>query len=350
MTENALGTKRLTDSVVDEPPSPSLPLSMSLADDTVEVVPPQAQPVPTEDVVKCAKPRCATCFGKGKLTYHAPGDSKAKAKVCECAIRQFVKVHRAQRDLFIDKVGRFYYIPKPEAEIPDAEAETEATKEALPSIAGLSDYNRDRIRGMFARIAQHEADLIEIDARYARMAEPIEVELVAAKNERVEESHKLEGIAAEHAGLVAESTKADAEIEDLAARLFEAKRRKLSLEGEIAASLKKIEQAETLALPGLRKQAGVEQRLDEVVRKRGKARRPDEQKIASLRKRIAHLASLYAVSNDDLAVLAKLPDDDAGDDVADEAALELAAEMETAPEPASGEALEPAGEAAKPAG
>jgi hypothetical protein len=317
MAENAVDTKHA--SLIDEPETDALPPVMSLADDDAVSPPPQAVPVPTEDVVACAKAKCATCFGKGKLVYHAPGETKARAKVCLCAIRQFVRIHR--RELFIDKSGRFYYIPVPDDEKPEVVKQEEDSR---ASSSELSDYNRERIRGMFARIAAHEVELAELDERYARMSEPIDVELVAAKDERAGEAAKLQSIVDRHAQLVSEVEVSDRKIEDLAARLFDAKREKLSLEGKVAEALKEIAGAEDAALPGLRKQAGIEARLAGVARKRQKFRKPIEHRIASLRKRIAHLAAVNSIPDTVLAELA-IPADDVPD-VADEAADEIAAE------------------------
>jgi len=320
MTENAADTTGT--SLFEEPAPDSLPSVMRLGEGGDSVPPPQAVPVPTEDVVACAKSKCATCFGKGKLVFHAPGGTTAKTKVCACAIRQFIKLHR--RRLLIDKVGRFFYLPTTEvSEAPEISAKV--AEEASALVDGLSDYNRDRLRGMFERIAQYEGELAVFDERYARMAAPIKDELLFVQGERAAEATRLQQVVYHHASLGAAVDALGLEIEDLVAKLYEAKQRKLALEAEVATDLKTIEDAEVAALPGLRKQAGVEERLAGVARKRQKARRPAEQKIESLRKRIAHLAAINAIPEAVLAELA-IPAADVLD-VADEAADEIAAEV-----------------------
>lgn len=329
MTENAADTEKTTGStLIEEPAAEALPTEMSLAEDSAAAPPPQAVPVPTEDVVKCAKPKCATCFGKGKLVYHAPGETKARTKVCACAIRQFVRQHR--RELLIDKAGRFYYIPLPEG---SDEREPESTSSASPeTLSGLSEYNQDRIRIMFARIAGHQAELVKLEARYDDLAEPIKVELQVAEAERAGDAAKLQEIAEEDRRLQAEVAAINLKIEDLAAQLLEAKRGKLELEGCAAELNKRIAAVEDASLPGLRKRAGIEQRLADVERKRGQAKRPMQQKIDSLRKRIDHLAAVYSVPAEILAELAKPRVDDDGDDVAEQAADDIVAEVVQASE------------------
>lgn len=330
MTKNAADVEKLSvSSLPVESVSDPLPSVMSLAEDGGAAPAPKVVPVPTEDVVKCAKSKCATCFGKGKQTYRAPGEKKARVKVCVCAIRQFVRQHR--RELFIDKSGGFYYLPRAEGQV-EEEGSSKPVAPSPEAAGEVSDYHRERIRNMFERIVGHQGELAELDERYARMAEPIESELAVAKADRAGEVAKLQEIVDSHAQLQAEVALVERKIEDLAARLLDAKRDKLSIEARMSESAKKIATVQDAALPGVRKQAGIEQRLAYVARKREQAKRPVQQKIESLHKRIGHLVAVNSIPE---AVLAELAVPDPGDvlvDAAAEAADEIAAEAVRASE------------------
>src|ERR1700690_915031 len=84
----------------------SLPTSKP-AEDSVTLT-----PVPSEDIMACAKPKCSLCYGRGKLTVkEIGGGDKSEVSVCNCAIKRFVAENRGRLAVSRDKKLFYRQVP-----------------------------------------------------------------------------------------------------------------------------------------------------------------------------------------------------------------------------------------------
>ena len=243
-------------------------------------------PVPDDDIAKCAKGKCPTCLGRGKVNIRKPGSETVHTIVCQCALKRFVVANNHR--LSVGKGRRLYYRNVPEGNV----QETEVEEAAAPCVADSQNEGDDsRLAGMRRRILELDGTISEIAARYAQKREPLEAREreAAAKLGREEEvSQKL---TSDHKVMTDNLAVLDLRITLLESQLTDARGAKVAFEGQLAANLEAQSHEDERLAPFWKEVAAARDALADHNKRAHAAATPYRQRKESLIKRLSHKAA-----------------------------------------------------------
>lgn len=262
-------------------------------------------PVPDDDIAKCAKPKCITCMGRGKISMRSPGSEKSLLIVCRCALKRFLQVNRDK--LSVGRNRQLYYRNLPEgAEEASAEPEVvEPHDNASPGgDAGRLQVMRDRVKILDEKIE-------EVAGRYDRQVAPLVEDAEKAEEALTRESKVSSDLRRRQMEIIGQIASKGDEIARLEVSLDNARKNRALLEQKHEENMAQ-QAGETARIAPFARDLEVAQvAVAELGRKRHRALAPHWQRRASLLKRMAHKAAGLGLSLD---VLAPVAEGASGDD------------------------------------
>jgi chromosome segregation ATPase len=249
-------------------------------------------PVPDDDIAKHARPKCTTCYGRGKFSIRLPVTATQKTVVCQCALKRFVAVNRER--LSVGKDRQLYYRKMPEVAI----EEISETTESGESDSARPTGDGDRLQVMRERIVSLDEKIAEIDERYDRQLEPLSADFNAAEQILGEERAKSREMSAQLSSLSSQIDAAARDIELLETRLHKAKGNRENLLQIHAETAERQSREEARPAPFVKDLEDARAAVFTLNKKRHQAQTPHRQRRESLVKRLAHKAAGLGLSQD----------------------------------------------------
>lgn len=255
-------------------------------------------PVPPEDIMKCAKPRCSLCYGRGKLTFkEVGGGDKSEVSVCNCALKRFVAQNRGHLAVSRDK--KLFYRQVPESLVGTL-SETESSEEAAVTATNNEEAQEARFRVIKDRLVGLDEELVGIAKRYDSRLEGLLLNLLAAETdlEKQQEGWK-ESIEARKiiAASLDEHDRRIAAAEDELRRMREERAAMTDL---LTATDETLGTMQTALAPHHRALDKAKKDVATMEKKKRQAMKPHEQRKASLLKRMRRKAASLGMSTEDM--------------------------------------------------
>jgi hypothetical protein len=275
-----------------EMPASAEPEPSKSAEDTVTLT-----PVPPEDIIACAKPKCSLCYGLGKLTIKAVGSETSEVSVCNCAIKRFVNANRGRLAASRDK--KLFYKSVP-AGLDISAPEKDDSEDSLVSVTGNEDASTSRFRVIKERIVSIDSALAEIAERYDRQIDDLQPALLVAAAELDEQQKGWKGNVEARKIMVASLEGYDRRIAVAEEELLLLREERATTNDLLKATDETLLTMQTSLAPYHRAVDKAKEDVANMEKKKHQALKPGEQRKASLLKRMQHKAASMGLSMEDV--------------------------------------------------
>lgn len=255
-------------------------------------------PVPPEDIMKCAKPRCGLCYGRGKLTFkEVGGGDKSEVSVCSCALKRFVAQNHAHLAVSRDK--KLFYRQVPES-LAGTLPETESSEESAAPITDNEDAQVSRFRVIKDRLARLDEELLGIAKRYDSKLEGLLLNLLAAETDLEKQQEGWKGDIEARKIIVSSLDGYDHRIAAVENELRLLRGERVIMADLLIAADETLGTMQTALAPYHRALDKAKEDVATMEKKKHQAMKPNEQRKASLLKRAQRKAASAGMSIEDM--------------------------------------------------